>query len=368
MQRIFLKNKMAYYILNSDITIGTFRFSGVKEVRIKRSLRDYTDTATITIPAIGRVQQGTLQADGTVKICPGTAVVKNVRSLFNNNDPVTIRLGYNGDLQTEFKGFVKNRGTGLHCVINCEGYVRQMRLGMDITHYYPKTTVSELLGLISTSCPAINVVIGAGADLPLLKMRLTHATGVDICNEIRKVSEGALTIFFLDPTTLWCGLRYTPYAKNIDPFDTGNVNYRRGYNCIKDESLKEVEPTEPVQVILNGVTVSAQRVQTQSEASYSVRKEKTLVNNVGDINALRTMANEVQYQRNYTGFEGHIPAFLQPFAQPGYTMYIKDTDNPDLNGTYMCEGIDVSFGTGGARRNIEVGPKVGFNPNPPKMS
>ena len=204
-------------------------------------------------------------------------------------------------------------------------------------------------------------------DLTLYNMTLIHANGEDIIKEIKKVSLGVLNIFFLTPTVLWCGLTYTAYTKGSDPFGKGEVRYRLGWNLKKENSLRErIVEGEPVQINLNCVLPTGQKVQTASEANYAKNREHTTVNNIRDKDVLQRVANEMQYKRNYTGYEGAVNGFLNPFCEPGYKVNLIDNRYEERNGVYLAEATEVTFGMGGAWRKVEIGPKIGFNPKPTK--
>jgi hypothetical protein len=178
-----------------------------------------------------------------------------------------------------------------------------------------------------------------------------------------------LTIFFINPTTLWCGLVYTAYAtqSTANIFNFPTVNYRIGYNTPKDNALKERIPSEPTAVVMKGKTPAGAliasgniQVQTAANQKYLAKKEQTLVNHVPDSVTITKFAYEKAYTLNYTGYKGKLTSFLQPFALPGYDAYITDSRYPELVGTYLIESTEVTFGVRGARRLCEIGPRVGF--------
>jgi hypothetical protein len=74
---------------------------------------------------------------------------------------------------------------------------------------------------------------------------------------------------------------------------------------------------------------------------------------------LTPLADEKMERFRYAVLEGRLTAFLQPYVQPGYRVLIEDILNPDRDGIYVAEGVEVRFGMGGGRRIIELGPKVG---------
>jgi len=350
------------FVLNSNIRIGTLQFTGVHDVKIKRSLHGIGDSATITVPSIAKISSG--QRAGSQNIAIGLLIAEG--------DQVVIALGYNGWMVTEFVGFVKRIGLQMPCVIECEGYQRVLRLGMALTGYYTTSSVAELLGLIATASKNVpnNGIIDVNAnteitvkctvDIPLSQIRLEEIGGDELVSRIKQLCQGAIDICWIDYNKLWCGLTYTPYSKNNDPFGLGQVNYRLGWNCIKDNGLKERQGTEKVQVIYGGTLATGQRLLTQSNEASAAKKVKAIFNNIPSVTAMQTMANETQYRKNYAGYEGHVTGFLQPYCAPGYMVNIVDDRYPVRNGVYMCETTEVTYGVRGARRIVELGPRLGF--------
>lgn len=339
---------MLYYVLNSEITIGTLKFKGVHEVRIKRSLHTYCDWASIKIPAISY-----LKGKRSIPIAVPTA------NLFADGESVTIKLGYNDDLLTEFKGFVKRRNLGQMLEVECEGYAWQLRMNVDITKNYESTSAKELL---EAACEGTGIKVECPVDFPLSGIKLLHANGCKIIDHIKKCSEGILNIFFIKPDTLWCGLVYTPYLLGTPVFNMPTVGYRLGWNTHKENNLKERVPTEPVQVIINGITVTGDSVRTDAKDKTAKRTEKYFLNNVPSEAVMKKFAQEKVNQINYTGYEGTLTAFLQPFCEPGYLATIIDNRYPERNAKYLVEGTEVIFGINGARRIIEIGPRLTTKP------
>ena len=84
-------------ILNSNIRIDKYSFNRVNEVTITEDLNKIGTNATIKVPLTARLQkQGKF-----------TAEVESAKAI-KVGDKVTIQLGYNGTLKTEFEGFVRN--------------------------------------------------------------------------------------------------------------------------------------------------------------------------------------------------------------------------------------------------------------------
>lgn len=337
---------MLYYEPNSVITIGGLKFSGVHEVRIKRGLHSYSEWASIKIPFVANVVTGKRSTPALVSMI----------TLVKDGDAVEVQLGYNGDLITEFKGFVKRRNKLVDMLeIECEGYVRKLRLNVDITKNFTKTSAKELLQL---ACKGTGITVQCPVDFPLSGIKLLHADGCKIIDHIKKCSEGIINVFFIKPDVLWCGLVYTPYLAGTHVFSLPTVKYRIGWNTASANNLKERVPSEPVQVIINGISVTGDSVRTDAKDKTAARTEKMYLNNVPDQAILKKFAQEKVNQMNYTGYEGTLMAFLQPLCEPGYLAYVLDNQNQERTAYYLVESTEVIFGVNGGFRNVEVGPKL----------
>lgn len=334
------------FALNSRITIGKFRFSGVYEVRVKRGLHSISDTGIIKIPSIG-----------VVKYKNGDVQRGITSSRFNEGDAVKIELGYNGRLKTEFEGFLKRMNLNTPLELECEGYVRQLRLNNTKNAYYAHTTAKDLL---QVAVAGTDITVDCPDNIPLSDIRLINASGADICEHIKKSAEGALSIFFKEPKVLYCGLTYTGIAKDTSGLHVGDVKIRLGYNVLKDNGLKEHNATDPVQVILKGKLPTGEHVFSASQLKNAAAKLRRTIKHLPDAEYIKKIAQEIEWRKNYKGYEGTVTAFLEPFCLPGYRVYITDSRYKQRDGTYMCESTEVTFGTSGARRIIEIGPKVGF--------
>ena len=343
---------MAFFVLHSDITVGGFRFSGVQNVVVRRSMNGLSSSAHITLPGKARVDQAIAGRDAEGFV--------NTGSLLKEGDRVTINLGYNDDLRTEFEGYVKRVGTEVPLVVECEGYERELRLVVNINRYYQATTAKDLL---TDMCSQTSINVICDVDFPLRGIRLVNADGIDVINHIKKCSEGALSIFFIAPSTLWCGLVYTPYLDGKGVLDLPTVAYDLGYNCPRDNGLQRRVPAEKVQVFMNGVLVSGDGVRTESKDKEAKRKVRFFTNNVPSESVLQACANEIANRRNYTGYTGSLTGFLQPYCMPGYVASVSDVWHPELKGDYLVEDVEVTFGVNGARRRVSLGVKLNGGQN-----
>lgn len=342
---------MAFFELSSDITIGKFRFSGVHEVQVKRSVHNITDTAIIKIPYKGRLTKNKQTAEEVI-----------TGKQFKDGDPVVIKLGYNGDLKTEFMGFVTRRNLNTPLEIECEGYSWLLKR-KKTEGFKTKVAVKDLLdNTVSGLENGNKISVVCNADISLINADANNKNAYDMVNYVAGITDGCLASFFVKPDTLWCGLLYTSCARGENGLGSQTVLYKLGYNTLKDNGLKErIADREKVKVTYNKTMENGNKISQSSDVfDATVHTYNRILNQVNSIRALKMLADEKAYQLCYSGFEGKLSAFLQPFVSPGDIAVIDNPHDSDQNGSYLIESTEVTFGPKGARRIIELGPRIGF--------
>lgn len=350
---------MPAFILNSDIKIGIpgvneFKFSGVHEIIVRRSIHSYIDTAVIKLPSISKIKYKNKETTDTI----------TTGEIWKDGDPVSISVGYDEGMREEFRGFIKRKNLTIPLEIECEGYSWLLRKN-NINGSWKTITVKKMLELavsnlpkVGNNTPAIKVVCDNNTELT--NFYAFNYTGADIINSILQNTDNNLAIFFIEPDVLWCGLLYTPYQEGKKVLGLAQVKYRLGYNLVKENTLKERTPLDnPINVHYVKKKATGERISAATGIEKEIRKYKKFLNRIADSKQLKALATEKKLRENYTGYEGRIQGFLQPFALPGYTAYLVDDRYPKKNGIYFIESTEVIFGSKGARRIIEIGPKVG---------
>lgn len=328
---------MAAFELNSKIKIGEYSFYGVAEVRADRSMLTFEDTGSIKLPATARIKS---------RSNPDNVRLVNTHELFEEGDPVNIELAYNGRFNQEFAGFVKRVNKTVPCEIEIEGYSWQLKRN-NVNKFWKSATLKEVMAEVVKDTD-IKVVVAA--DMPIVNFLARNATGAEVLdNLLKKVSDNALIAFFTKPDTLWIGLDYTEYKSD--------VKYNLGFNCIRDDQLKErVASKTQLRIEYVHKTPKGERVRgTAVNGSGAVHK-KTLTS-VSSADWLNKLAKAKMAKEAFDGLEGKINGFLEPFAEPGDKAII--TDNRFTNGgSYILESTSVKYGTRGARRESAIGAKV----------
>ena len=320
--------------LQSVVQIGAYQIkAGINEATVKRSVKEVVDKATLKIPAMGKVNA---QLDAL-----NTETSIQTSALFKEGDPVTIQLGYNGDLRQEFKGFVRRVTAAIPVEIECEGYGWQLR-----RKYFVKSWKSVLL------LEFLKELI-AGTDIklsPLIpKMTLTNlciknANGLEVLEYIK--DKVHLSVYFV-MDVLYVGLE--------EGVKGNTVSYSLGYNCVRNNNLKyrKIDDTRLLIRLVTGKGKNHKRPLYEiGDKGGSLIEENIAF--VRDAKTLHDIAKDLLVRQKYTGYEGFISGFLQPYCQPTDTVTLIDKRYKTLGGNFFVEATEVVFGLNGATRKVHI--------------
>ncbi|SFW12866.1 hypothetical protein [Chitinophaga sancti] len=344
------------FVLQCEIKIGSYTFYSVKEVKIKRSLHSYTDTASITIPA-----SAVLRYTGQF---PTKSVVSSAAQ-FAEGDKVEIWLGYDDKRELEFEGFVARINAATPCVIECEGYSWQLKQ-KGILENQKATSLKKLLSTI-TDGTDIKVSTEV-SDLDLHQAYFDGKSGTDILDWFKK--DLSMNVYF-EGRWLYAGFDHIEhpqagdYVRGRKTSDILNYKkikenawYELGFTVIKDSELK-FRKANDAHVLVKAIYIDTKNKAHIQEAGDKNGVETLLqISNFQDDAALKKAAENKLKTLKYDGYEGKLEAFLQPFAFPGCKAEISDTKYPVRNGTYRIESTEVTFNASGGRRKAEIGLKI----------
>jgi len=328
------------FVLNSHITIGKFTSVKPVEVKLNRSLFDYVQRAVIKLPITARIKRA-----GEV-ITESAETAKQI----TEGDMVSIDLGYNGNLKTEFTGFVSRVNFTSPVEVECEGYSYQLRQ-KTVLKTFVKAQVLDVLKFLITGTD-ITLDEKSIPKFVIEKVVFQKHSGIEALEIIKKVSDNTIRIFFIGKV-LHASLQYTKALYD--------VKYRIGWNTIKDNNLK-LRQAKNQNVTINYIGEkkdgSKTKVVANVKANGAGETKVIKTHAVTDGASLQQMATAKLKQLSYDGYEGKITAFLDPFCEPGCRVLLEDLKYPERSGNYICESIEVIYGTGGARRILGIGAKL----------
>ena len=163
-------------------------------------------------------------------------------------------------------------------------------------------------------------------------------------------SDYGLTVFFDTSGQLYAGKAYE--------IQGDNVNYELRNNVIKDDDLKYYLASD-YKLKVEAKTYDKDGSKIEASVGTDGGEAKTLwFYNVTDKAQLKTLAEQELQRYSFDGYRGKIETFLVPFSEPTMIAAVTDPLYNARSGNYYIESTEVKFGTGGARRIVELGIKV----------
>lgn len=310
-----------------DITIGRYRLRMVDSVKVKHSVEQLSDTATVTLPAM----------------VEGTAL--RVESKLNVGDAVSIMLGYDDSLQTEFKGYLKAINTdGGNLTLECEDalYLFDKKVDdVELTGISMKALLEKVVRQIDAS-----FTVQTEFEFTWDKFVFYHATARDI---LKKVQDETRANIWFDGQTLHVQPQYAQASGKMVLFDfsrnieSSNLKYRK-----KEDKKVEVELT------VNTPEGRKEKLTIGASGGKSIKKEVFGIT----VEQARKIAENEHSIWCYDGYEGSFTGWLVPFVEPGDAVRLIDADYPNKEGVYYVTGTEISFSKDGGKRSVSLGRRL----------
>jgi hypothetical protein len=299
----------------------------------KRSVTDYSDTATIKLPAVAMLKK---KGDVYKRIETGLQ--------FKEGLQVTIACGYNGKNPVRFKGFIKQIKPNVPLEVECEGYSYQLRKIQAFNKSYKagtpmKTVLNDLIK--DTTIKLSKAIPDVTIESPV---NFSGKSGIQVLDWFKE--QMLMTVFF-NFDELYVGLKYTDFKKTI--------KLRLGWNVVDDNDLKYNPRKE-----LTEVNISISAKQKDGTTQYADPNSKgnggkqVKMNVRVDNETLKKIQDDQKQKLLNRGYEGSLTAFLAPFAEPSMAVHIEDPKYPARSGKYFIEAVEGEFGSGGGRQKIKI--------------
>ena len=304
----------------------------VSAVYISSSFRELTGRAEITLPR--KVKRSNTNVNFFDNF--------NVKQVFRPGDPVIINLGYDGELQEEFRGYVASVSADIPIVIKCEDEMWKLKR-IPVNYSAASTTLEKLLRAI---CPGYD--IDALEGVPLGDIRLAKTT---VGKVLEKLKQDFNLYSYMNGKQLVCG-KY--YAKNTSK---PSVNFRLERNLV-DNGLT-YRSKEDIIVKIKAISI----LRDGSKLDFEIGEEggdrlDLTYYNITVKAELERLAKLDYEKRKQDGFDGSITAFGLPQVMHSWKANLVSTMYPDRNGLYYVEGVEKTFDERGYRQEIKLGDKA----------
>lgn len=319
---------------------STIQVQGIKNVikpnavKWKRSVSEYSDTATVKLPAVAMLKKND---DTYERIETGLK--------FQEGQQIEIACGYNGKNNRHFLGFIRRISPTVPLEIECEGFSYQLRKKQGFNKSYKagtkvKTLLNDLIQgtniKLSKSIPDITI------ESPV---SFSHKKGTDVLDWLKE--KMLMTVYF-NFDELYVGPKYIELKKK--------VKLRLGWNVIEDSELKfkDRKDLEEVRVQISQKEKNGKKEMAEHDSKYENTKQIKLTVRL-DAATRKLIAADQKKRLVNRGYEGAVTTFLLPHAEPAMIAEIDDKKYPERAGKYFIEAVEGDYSSGGGRQKIKIG-------------
>lgn len=296
----------------------------VTSVEIQSSWKMMTDTADIVMPRKMKVFNG-----------------ESLTDYFQPGDTVRIELGYNGEYNKEFEGYIQNVGRGIPVTIHCEDEMYKLKRK---TVSYSRKSVT-LAQLIKDVAGGYDVVTSFG-DTELGAVRYSAMTVSAILDDVKKKT--GLYSYFIGKT-LYCGNVYSDKAQLPE------VNIFLERNAVSQDLQ---ETGGDCEVIATAILKGGKKL--EAKAGTSGAETVNLNYNVKDetvtVEVLKKFAERYYESLKKQKYKGGVELFGIPVVTHGMTINLRSEITPEMDGRYFIEKVTKTFSDSATyRQKVELG-------------
>lgn len=316
--------------MTAQVQLGNVSLKNISSFEIDENILEMSNTAKIVIPR-------------NYSKLKDKAILEQIKA----GDPVTLDVGYDGDLQREFTGYIREIESDAPLVIHCDDETYPLRQTNYIKSYQDATLKQVLTDIIPSSisfdCP----------DVRIGKYHIDNASAFAVLQDLMKhyglysrLQQGILKV----------GLAYDFADNTTNHIYTINAPADRPYQKnVKKNDLK-FKRKEDFKVRYKAISNNANGKKTVVIVGNKEKdaSERTLNFPGGLTEAqLRERATAVMAKTVYDGYTGDITGFGLPRTHAGDTLELRDSLEPERAGRYLIEKVNISYSlsSGFSRKN-----------------
>lgn len=316
--------------MTAQVQLGNVSLKNISSFEIDENILEMSNTAKIVIPR-------------NYSKLRDKAILEQIKA----GDPITLDVGYDGDLQREFTGYIREIESDAPLVIHCDDETYPLRQTNYIKSYQDATLKQVLTDIIPSSisfdCP----------DVRIGKYHIDNASAFAVLQDLMKhyglysrLQQGVLKV----------GLAYDFADNTTNHIYTINAPADRPYQKnVKKNDLK-FKRKEDFKVRYKAISNNANGKKTVVIVGNKEKdaSERTLNFPGGLTEAqLRERATAVMAKTVYDGYTGDITGFGLPRTHAGDTLELRDSLEPERAGRYLIEKVNISYSlsSGFSRKN-----------------
>ena len=294
------------------------------EVEIEKSVENLADTAIITLPEA--------LLNSPLKI----------QDKIGRGDEVEIKLGYSGDLKTEFVGFIQNITTDGSLKIRCEDGLFQFR--KEVKDIQMKGTSVKKIAEYLVAQIGGGYKVVCDFDIAYEKFVIHQATAYDVLKKLQEETKaniyfktGTKELHIHAPFTEKAGyVIYSP-QKNVEK---ASLEYKKAIDRKFEVTVESVQKDGKIKVEKAGTTGGESvTIRTGAFSQQDIKK----------------IANAELVKRSGDRYEGTIETWLIPYVEPAYSAKYVDKDYPEQAGIYYVTAVTTKVSASGGIRTVKFG-------------
>ena len=317
--------------LSCRIRLGKFTLEYINNVDINSDVDNLTDTCSITIPRA-------LFFEG-----------KPLREHLKRGDNILVELGYNGDLNTVFIGFIKSLKMGTPLVVDCEDNMFLLKKVVVKPKTYSSVTIKQL----------INEYLPAEIEREVLDFKLGNfaiKSETNLSKILDYISDTYKVRFFFRAGKFYATM---PHTQAFKEGVTKRHTFQFGQNIISDNIEYQYKDDVNITVVAKSIQANNSVIEVREPNTGKEQEVRTFYFNNKNKSELQQLAKERLAFYKYDGLKGSFTAFGIPFVQVSDAVKLMDTQNEERhNKSYLVKSVKYSFGMNGYRQQIELSYKL----------
>ena len=312
----------------------TWKFNAVADCKIVEDVSTLTDTCEIQLPKKIKWQE---------------AVSKNGKRPIKRGDKITIRLGYDDDLETRFTGFIRSVDAKVPITIKCEDGMFILKSHKVKPRAFKNASLHEIVSYLLEGTNIKFQLMDKNIKVGNWRLTKTHAS-----EELQELKEKMMLSSYFrtinKESVLYIGLAY--------PLDNRKkVKFIHGKNII-DEDF-EYRDKEDIRVRCEAQSFNGKKKKVTYE--YGDKDGDLIKIRMDGLTEAELKKYAIQAVERYkqSGFKGSFETFGQPEVSKCDMVEIHASDGN--SGVYLVKKIEIDFGMNGYRQKIELGQPLTIN-------
>lgn len=316
------------YKLTAKIEINGARnweLDKVTEVEITLDSEQLTDVCKITLPK-------RIKWDGEAEIP------------VHRGDAVKVWLGYDGDLEVAFSGYVRSVGIKTPIVLVCENEMFKLKQQPAIKKAYKSVTIEKLL-----NDQSVGYQLNVMGEQCLGQYRVTADTVASLLGHLHENGVRSFFRYENGEPILYCGVLF-------EKDDSPTQVFATGLNIISDQDLEQ-QKAEDIRLRVKAISLMPNNKKIKVEVGDADGEHRTLHTYNKTESELKAWAEQEIKRLKRDGLQGSFTTFGAKLVDKLTAIGIK-IDGEKM-GVYQVKKNVIKYGTGGFRQEITLGSKIG---------